>query len=725
MEDLYHNGNFASHEIELIPQDLNSQAGSDCSARRSPTYWAGSIIQPDGDGGRGIKPYERWVEMDTNSVATLENNIACCVTAYNEHGAALLVSLLGLIRNGQRLALQKTSKGAAELAICVIVDGADKISSSFFHCAEECGFIDSRCLDAGSDIHVYESYSDGSALSDLLSAYLSNDEGNEWLISNKGLIEDKFNSTHGEYDEYAQIRVVFYIKSENKGKLDSHWHFFEVICQYLGPKYCIQMDVGTNPCVDAVERMLEVVEHQERIGVVACRSYIPAPRHSLEILKVWQFADMLKERVVVWPTEALLGYLSVMPGQMCMMKWDAVNSRHSPAACPSDFETSDESRSKVLTSYYRGLEQNGPFESNMFLAEDRILGFEIANNKSTRWKIDYAPKSEATTDACNSWQELLHQRRRWICSSFSCKIWFLLKLNGYLIDASKKPADKAGMLMSSLYFLLDILLNWFSIGLIIVSFVTLFNIASIHAADSVVLSNVTELLFWGSGCIAAFQFAVSVNRKVSRGAEKLLSFSVVFQSSALAWFVMVVVLFGGEKAGGVGAAALAAMLYIGFMGVVAMYSISLAAKVMKHSLVYGAVAPAISFMLQCYAFCNADDVSWGTKGLTKVRDVNAAAPADKARRHARFVSFRWTVIVAQLASNAGLFYVFYVSGLTQSFDFLKWLMLFSLFMLAASAVACLFLRKRDSSVSPDEPKNQPISDMPDYVVPSGSGGGQS
>ncbi len=42
-----------------------------------------------------------------------------------------------------------------------------------------------------------------------------------------------------------EIPLIYAVKPSNKGKLDSHRHFFNTFCSELGPRYCSLIDVGT------------------------------------------------------------------------------------------------------------------------------------------------------------------------------------------------------------------------------------------------------------------------------------------------------------------------------------------------------------------------------------------------------------------------------------------------------------------------------------------------
>ncbi len=668
------------------------------------SYSRGRIMSKIPKNGEMSKPYERWVEIDVDSSDTLNGSgIACCVTVYNEDGEALLVSLLGLIRNAQYLKMCDVGFAKHEMALCVIVDGADRMSASFFKYAQQCKFIDARCKDGGSDIHVYETYTDGGELCELLRECTTSGRSNSWIDSNQDYIRDKLTKGAFDYDENLKVRVVFYIKSKNLGKLDSHWHFFEVICQFLNPKYCVQMDVGTNPNVDATKKMLEVICRREHIGVVACRSYIASPKNHLNIIGVWQFSDMLRERFISWPTEALLGYLSVMPGQMCLMKWEAVDSRKCSTSDFGSSESYQDRHCRTLKSYYRGLEENGPFESNMFLAEDRVLGFEIVHNKKNRWRIDYAPRAEATTDPCNSWAELLQQRRRWICSSFSCKIWFLIKLKEYMFGSGKSWIDKSRMLLSGIYFLLDILVTWFLFGIMGSCVTAIYVTAQRDLKFDSLLFDLNFCAVVGVILVSAFHLFISLGRKIEFFVEKSLSFTVALQSIALLFLGLVAFLrWAGDDIIKT-ILLLNLFLFLGFILNCLFFSKNLAKKMAGNIFVYGLVLPSVSFLMQCFAFCNMDDVSWGTKGLTLTVARGATSQRGASKYKRRFFWFRWGVILGQVSSNVGLYWLLLYMGVSGSLMFLAFMLCFSLALLAVSLIACAVINSRDQTFKGGEP----------------------
>jgi chitin synthase len=58
----------------------------------------------------------------------------------------------------------------------------------------------------------------------------------------------------------------------------------------------------------------------------------------------------------------------------------------------------------------------------MYLAEDRILCFEIVTKKREGWTLHYVKSAKASTDVPTSVPEFISQRRRWLNGSLFASI---------------------------------------------------------------------------------------------------------------------------------------------------------------------------------------------------------------------------------------------------------------------------------------------------------------
>ena len=83
------------------------------------------------------------------------------------------------------------------------------------------------------------------------------------------------------------------------------------------------------------------------------------------------------------------------------------------------------------------------FKKNMFLAEDRILCFEVVAKAGSKWHLTYVKTSKAETDVPDGAAEFISQRRRWLNGSFAATIYSLIhfgKIYGSMCYLPSVPA---------------------------------------------------------------------------------------------------------------------------------------------------------------------------------------------------------------------------------------------------------------------------------------------
>lgn len=91
------------------------------------------------------------------------------------------------------------------------------------------------------------------------------------------------------------------------------------------------------------------------------------------------------------PLESSFGYVSVLPGAFSAYRYKAILGRPLDQYFHGDHSLADRLGSK-------GIYGMGIFTKNMFLAEDRILCFELVAKAGDRWTLSYVKPSKAETD---------------------------------------------------------------------------------------------------------------------------------------------------------------------------------------------------------------------------------------------------------------------------------------------------------------------------------------
>lgn len=117
--------------------------------------------------------------------------------------------------------------------------------------------------------------------------------------------------------------------------------------------------------------------------------------------------------------ESSFGYVSVLPGAFSAYRYRAILGRPLEQYFHGDHSLADRLGPK-------GIHGMDIFTKNMFLAEDRILCFELVAKANDRWTLTYVKPSKAETDVPESAAELIGQRRRWLNGSFAASVYALV-----------------------------------------------------------------------------------------------------------------------------------------------------------------------------------------------------------------------------------------------------------------------------------------------------------
>lgn len=543
--------------------------------------------------------------------------ILCCITVYNEPAEALLYSLVGIIKNINYLVSTGNSSLASQITICIIFDGRNKISASTATLIKDLNLYDLEKVEPGAGVHVFNTRLDNKKLKQCLDRVTGSVMSDKYATSvyrtaqrYEGMNLSNYIEEENENKEQVLPRVLLCIKEHNAGKLNSHWWFFMVFSRSLSPKYCIQMDAGTVPTAGCIHSLWLHMEQHQNVAGTASFTFTPKPRTLWNMLSNWQSAYFSVEKVLNFPAEVVAGYLSILPGQLSMLRWKALYPQQSE-------QFVKEGQGFPLKGYFRGLKKLGLIESNMFLAEDRIIGFEIVTNSSHSWKIAFVPSAVVITDVCPSLSELLQQRRRWINSVFTVQLWMSLQCFKYLRNSRIKLNDKFRFLTASTYHFLAALFTWFYPATIYASVILIYiYIKSILGNNFQPFTSIIDLSFFLEICSLTF---ILIFAKLYKRQNYFLSFNI---TSRVLFSVIII------------AALLCAYFWTGYsallnvplgyciLPILVCFGIALRGQwflkqTWKSLILYFLIDSPVLLVLRAYAFHNIHDVSWGTKGLTE------------------------------------------------------------------------------------------------------------
>ncbi|KAJ3082344.1 Chitin synthase, class 2 [Quaeritorhiza haematococci] len=341
------------------------------------------------------------------------------------------------------------------------------------------------------------------------------------------------------------------------------------------------------------------------------------------------------------PLESAFGYIQVLPGAFSAYRYKALQNS-TPTSGP-------------LASYFKGESMHNEgadvFSANMYLAEDRILCFELVTKRNEHWVLKYVKNAAAETDVPSALPELVSQRRRWLNGSFFAAVH---STTHYLLifRSTHGILQKLLFTLQNVYNMINLLFNWFSIANFYLTFHFLFLGVQ---TDTGPFGRYGRYLF---EAMRQLYFVSIVVTFISSFGNRPQGSKVIYHAVVILFAIIMIFL-----------------LFIGFYSVVdalpktteewarfwdlfrqkaifrdvviatastyGMYFLSSFLHLdpwhMLTSIVqYMLLLPTYVNVFMIYAFCNLHDISWGTKGDNTVQTTAAAPkPADAAATIAR------------------------------------------------------------------------------------------
>ncbi|NEP18683.1 MAG: hypothetical protein F6J97_17575 [Leptolyngbya sp. SIO4C1] len=514
--------------------------------------------------------------------------ILCCITLYNESGSALLDSLAGIQRNINYLISIGRIDLANKITLCLIFDGRDCMSKSAIQLLENLNLYPTKPVSPKSHLHIFESQLSPKLLQQ------------EIALQQSEAVAEAVESRSAPAETAASVlpRVLLCIKENNAGKLDSHHLFFAQLSPVLQPNYCVQMDVGSIPEAPSFYRLWQFLESHADAGGAIGSLIVPMPERSWHVVSLWQFGNFWLDALLFRPAESFSGYLSVLSGQLTMIRWRSLVGS----------ETGLPQTQSPLTQYFRGLGPLNAFEANMFLAEDRVLGFGVATGKMPGWRLAYLPSVVTMTDVCVSLAELLRQRRRWINSAFACRLWVFAKMPGCLFDCDVAIAQKLGLLTAAPLYLLKTITEWFYPAISLTICWLIYSLCATRLAAAQLPVWPLQGLFVSSLMLLSVQLLLCLSDRLS---ERFWLANMAYGAIGLSAVIGILVMTGCYWLLAAIAGTLA--LIAGLLAVHSPQRIRAAAYIPAYFL----IDAAMTLLMRTYAFWRVSDCSWGTKGLNE------------------------------------------------------------------------------------------------------------
>jgi chitin synthase len=255
------------------------------------------------------------------------------------------------------------------------------------------------------------------------------------------------------------VQMIFCLKQKNSKKINSHRWLFNAFGRILNPEVCILLDAGTKPGPKSLLALWEAFYNDKDLGGACGEIHAMLGPHWQKLLNPLVAAQNFEYKIsniLDKPLESSFGYVSVLPGAFSAYRFRAIMGR--PL---EQYFHGDHTLSKQLGK--KGIEGMNIFKKNMFLAEDRILCFELVAKAGSKWHLTYVKAAKGETDVPEGVAEYIGQRRRWLNGSFAATIYALIHFSR-MYKSGHNLVRMFFFHIQLLYNIFTVLLTWFALG---------------------------------------------------------------------------------------------------------------------------------------------------------------------------------------------------------------------------------------------------------------------
>ena len=251
------------------------------------------------------------------------------------------------------------------------------------------------------------------------------------------------------------VQIIFCLKEKNQKKINSHRWFFNAFGPILQPNVCVLLDVGTMPGPTSIYHLWKAFDINSNVGG-ACGEIVALKgkygQNLINPLVAAQNFEYKMSNILDKPLESVFGYITVLPGAFSAYRYIALQN--------------DQTGEGPLQKYFLGEKMHGAgadiITANMYLAEDRILCWELVSKRGGAWILHYVKSAYAVTDVPDQVPELISQRRRWLNGSFFAAIHSTVKFH-YIYRSSHSMMRKFWIHVELLYQTFNLLFSWFAL----------------------------------------------------------------------------------------------------------------------------------------------------------------------------------------------------------------------------------------------------------------------
>lgn len=574
------------------------------------------------------------------------------ITYYNEDKILTARTLHGVMQNIRDIVHLKKSDfwhrgGPAwqKIVVCLVFDGIDP--------------CDKETLDLLATVGIYQ---DGVMKKDVdgkeTVAHIFEYTTQLSVTASQQLIRPR--PSPDDANNLPPVQMIFCLKQKNSKKINSHRWLFNAFGRILNPEVCILLDAGTKPGPKSLLYLWEGFYNDKDLGGACGEIHAMLGKNGKKLLNplvAGQNFEYKISNILDKPLESSFGYVSVLPGAFSAYRFRAIMGR--PL---EQYFHGDHTLSKKLGK--KGIEGMNIFKKNMFLAEDRILCFELVAKAGSKWHLTYIKAAKGETDVPEGAPEFIGQRRRWLNGSFAAGLYSIMHF-GRMYKSGHNILRLFFLHIQLLYNIFQNLLAWFSLASYFLTTVVIMDLVGTPTPAS---NTTSEHHGWPFGDTATpiintilkvlyiiflvIQFILALgNRPKGSRVTYLLSFCIFgfIQAYVIVLSMYLVVraftspasekiqtdsatdffksFFGSSGSGGTGIILLALAATFGLYFVASFLYLDPWHMFTSFGQ-YMFLQSSYINVLMVYAFSNWHDVSWGTKGADKA-DVLPSAQTKK------------------------------------------------------------------------------------------------
>ncbi|KAL8775256.1 MAG: hypothetical protein Q9209_000262 [Squamulea sp. 1 TL-2023] len=529
-----------------------------------------------------------------------DTELFICVTMYNENEIDFTRTMHGVMRNIAHFCSRTKSRtwgkdGWQKIVVCIVSDGRRKVHP--------------RTLDALAAMGVYQ---DGIA-KNLVNQKEVTAHVYEYTTQVSLDADLKFK---GAEKGIVPCQMIFCLKEKNQKKLNSHRWFFNAFGKALSPNVCILLDVGTKPGPDSLYHLWKAFDTDSSVAG-ACGEIKAAKGKGwlglLNPLVASQNFEYKMSNILDKPLESVFGYITVLPGALSAYRYYALQN--------------DVTGHGPLSQYFKGETLHGQdadvFTANMYLAEDRILCWELVAKRDERWVLKYVKSATGETDVPDAVPEFISQRRRWLNGAFFAAVYSLVHFK-QVWTTDHTIWRKVLLHIEFVYQLISLAFTYFSLANFYLTFYFVAGSLSDpkldpfgHRIGLIIFTILRSLTLFFPRAKRMFMSSIIVYSIIMAYTTFAALYIVILQLRAPTTnlnlgnnlFTNLIV----STASTIGLYFLMSFLYLDPW------------HMFTSSAQYFALLPSYICTLQVYAFCNTHDVTWGTKGDNVIHiDLGAA-----------------------------------------------------------------------------------------------------